>query len=44
MFNSSSFEVQIKQLSEKCTIYENELSEYRQQLEKMNKICETFYH
>jgi septation ring formation regulator EzrA len=31
-------------LSERCTGYEFEIGEYREELDKMNKICETLFH
>lgn len=44
LFNASNYEVQIRELTEKCVAQENEISEYREEYEKLNKICETLYH
>lgn len=44
IFNAENFEVQIKELTDKCAQSEDEIGEYRDELDKMNKICETLYH
>ena len=44
LFNFANYEVQIRQLTEKCFSQEKEIYEYREEYEKLNKICETLYH
>lgn len=44
LFNASNYEVQIRELTEKCFAQEKEIYEYREEYEKLNKICETLYH
>jgi predicted nucleic acid-binding Zn-ribbon protein len=44
LFNSSNYEVQIRELTERCFAQEKEIYEYREEYEKLNKICETLYH
>lgn len=44
LFNYSNYEVQIRELTEKCFSQEKEIYEYREEYEKLNKICETLYH
>lgn len=44
LFNSANYEVQIRELTEKCFSMEREREEYREEMEKLNKICETLYH
>ena len=36
--------MQIKELTEKVFNYESQLEDYREEYEKLNKICETLYH
>lgn len=42
--NASYHDVQIRELTEKCFAQEKEIFEYREEYEKLNKICETLYH
>lgn len=42
--NASYHDVQIRELTEKCFAQEKEIYEYREEYEKLNKICETLYH
>lgn len=44
LFNYGNYEVQIRELTEKCFAQEKEIYEYREEYEKLNKICETLYH
>jgi chromosome segregation ATPase len=44
LFNAANYEVQIRELTEKCFSQEKEIYEYREEYEKLNKICETLYH
>lgn len=44
LFNASNYEVQIRELTERCYSQEKEIFEYREEYEKLNKICETLYH
>ena len=44
LFNAANYEIQIKELTEKVFSYENQLEDYRDEYEKLNKICETLYH
>ena len=44
MFNAQSYEVQIRELNEKCFSLEREREEYRDEIDKLGKICETLYH
>lgn len=42
-FNLQNYEVQIRELTEKCHVYEMEREEYREEVEKLNIICEKLY-
>ena len=42
-FNSGNFEVQIRELTEKCFSLEVEREEYREEIEKMNMISQQLY-
>ena len=44
MFNYQNYEVQIRELTEKCFSLEREREEYRDEIDKLSKICETLYH
>ena len=44
LFNAQSYDVQIRELTEKCFAQERDLDEFREEYEKLNKICETLYH
>ena len=43
MFNSGNYEVQIRELTEKCVGYETEREEYREEIEKMDLISQKLY-
>lgn len=44
LFNFHNYEVQIRELNEKCFALENERADYRDEIDKLTKICETLYH
>lgn len=44
MFNYQNYEVQIRELTEKCFGLEKEREDYRDEIDKLSKICQTLYH
>ena len=44
LFNYHNYEIQIRELTEKCFALENERMMYRDEIDKLTKICETLYH
>lgn len=43
IFNAQNYEVQIRELTEKCFAYELEREKYSEENEKMNLICHQLY-
>jgi predicted RNase H-like nuclease (RuvC/YqgF family) len=43
IFNAQNYEVQIRELTEKCFSYESERSKYLEENEKLNLICHQLY-
>jgi len=43
IFNAQNYEVQIRELTEKCFAYENERAKHLEEEEKLNLICGQLY-
>lgn len=43
VFNAQNFEVQIKELTDQCYNYDQELSEYKDEVDKLNLISQNLY-